>query len=91
MLRPLPGAFVAGERLDWVAPMCGYLLQASLSTGAVAARSVLAPATHDLAGRTGSEGVEFEATSGDLVVSSGRGRLAIDIYHGGLKVTLLLR
>jgi len=42
MLRRQPGVFVAGEMLDWEAPTGGYLLQASFSTGAAAARGVLA-------------------------------------------------
>lgn len=42
MLRALPGTFVAGEMLDWEAPTGGYLLQASFSTGVVAAQGVLA-------------------------------------------------
>lgn len=42
MLRRAPGTFVAGEMLDWEAPTGGYLLQASFSTGVVAARGVLA-------------------------------------------------
>ncbi len=42
MLRQLPGTFVAGEMLDWEAPTGGYLLQASFSTGVVAARGALA-------------------------------------------------
>jgi uncharacterized flavoprotein (TIGR03862 family) len=42
MLTRLPGTFVAGEMLDWEAPTGGYLLQASFSTGVVAARGVLA-------------------------------------------------
>lgn len=41
MLRALPGTFVAGEMLDWEAPTGGYLLQASFSTGVVAARGAL--------------------------------------------------
>jgi uncharacterized flavoprotein (TIGR03862 family) len=41
MLRRHPGAFVAGEMLDWEAPTGGYLLQASFSTGAAAARGAL--------------------------------------------------
>jgi hypothetical protein len=41
MLRTRPGVFVAGEMLDWDAPTGGYLLQASLATGAAAARGVL--------------------------------------------------
>ncbi|MGA7998118.1 MAG: TIGR03862 family flavoprotein [Bradyrhizobium sp.] len=41
MLRRLPGAFVAGEMLDWEAPTGGYLLQASFATGVAAARGVL--------------------------------------------------
>jgi uncharacterized flavoprotein (TIGR03862 family) len=42
MIRRLPGTFVAGEMLDWEAPTGGYLLQASFSTGVVAARGALA-------------------------------------------------
>ena len=42
MLRVRPGLFVAGEMLDWDAPTGGYLLQAALSTGVVAARGALA-------------------------------------------------
>ena len=42
MIRRLPGVFVAGEMLDWEAPTGGYLLQASFSTGAAAARGALA-------------------------------------------------
>lgn len=41
MLRGKPGVFVAGEMLDWEAPTGGYLLQASFSTGAAAARGAL--------------------------------------------------
>ncbi|MGY4645095.1 putative flavoprotein (TIGR03862 family) [Cellulomonas sp. URHB0016] len=42
MLRRLPGTFVAGEMLDWEAPTGGYLLQATFSTGVLAARGALA-------------------------------------------------
>jgi hypothetical protein len=38
MLRRRPGTFVAGEMIDWEAPTGGYLLQASFTTGVVAAR-----------------------------------------------------
>lgn len=41
MLRRIPGTFVAGEMLDWQAPTGGYLLQASFSTGVVAAQGAL--------------------------------------------------
>ena len=41
MLSARPGVFVAGEMLDWEAPTGGYLLQASLASGVVAARGVL--------------------------------------------------
>ncbi|WP_395019972.1 NAD(P)/FAD-dependent oxidoreductase [Dongia sp.] len=37
MLRAVPGVFVAGEMLDWEAPTGGYLLQACMSSAAVAA------------------------------------------------------
>lgn len=42
MLKALPGVFVAGEMLDWEAPTGGYLLQASMASGAVAAAGVIA-------------------------------------------------
>jgi predicted flavoprotein YhiN len=42
MLLRRPGVFVAGEMLDWEAPTGGYLLQASFSTAAAAARGALA-------------------------------------------------
>jgi uncharacterized flavoprotein (TIGR03862 family) len=42
MLRKRPGVFVAGEMLDWEAPTGGYLLQASLATGAAAGRGAAA-------------------------------------------------
>ena len=41
MLRALPGVFCAGEMLDWEAPTGGYLLTASLSSGAWAGHGVL--------------------------------------------------
>lgn len=41
MLRKLPGAFAAGEMLDWEAPTGGYLLQASFATGAAAGKGAL--------------------------------------------------
>jgi uncharacterized flavoprotein (TIGR03862 family) len=41
MIRRLPGVFAAGEMLDWEAPTGGYLLQASLATGAAAGRGAL--------------------------------------------------
>ena len=41
MLRRLPGAFAAGEMLDWEAPTGGYLLQAAFATGAAAGRGAL--------------------------------------------------
>ena len=41
MLSARPGVFVAGEMLDWEAPTGGYLLQASMASGVVAARGVL--------------------------------------------------
>jgi uncharacterized flavoprotein (TIGR03862 family) len=41
MIRSLPGVFAAGEMLDWEAPTGGYLLQASLATGAAAGRGAL--------------------------------------------------
>ena len=42
MLTARPGVFVAGEMIDWEAPTGGYLLQASLASGVVAANGVLA-------------------------------------------------
>jgi uncharacterized flavoprotein (TIGR03862 family) len=41
MLTAHPGVFVAGEMLDWEAPTGGYLLQAALASGVVAARGAL--------------------------------------------------
>ncbi len=41
MLRKKPGAFIAGEMLDWEAPTGGYLLQGCFSTGVAAARGAL--------------------------------------------------
>ena len=41
MIRRSPGAFAAGEMLDWEAPTGGYLLQASFATGAAAGRGAL--------------------------------------------------
>jgi len=49
MLRAMPGVFVAGEMLDWEAPTGGYLLQASMASGVVAADGAL----RWLAGRQG--------------------------------------
>ncbi|MDP9901365.1 TIGR03862 family flavoprotein [Variovorax ginsengisoli] len=42
MTGALPGVFCAGEMLDWEAPTGGYLLNASMASGAAAARGVLA-------------------------------------------------
>jgi uncharacterized flavoprotein (TIGR03862 family) len=42
MLRDRPGAFAAGEMVDWEAPTGGYLLQACFSTGVAAANGALA-------------------------------------------------
>ncbi len=41
MLAEHPGLFVAGELLDWEAPTGGYLLQAVMASGVVAAEGVL--------------------------------------------------
>jgi uncharacterized flavoprotein (TIGR03862 family) len=41
MSSALPGVFCAGEMLDWEAPTGGYLLTASMASGAAAARGVL--------------------------------------------------
>ncbi|MDL9997819.1 TIGR03862 family flavoprotein [Variovorax sp. J22P240] len=41
MSTALPGVFFAGEMLDWEAPTGGYLLTASMASGAAAARGVL--------------------------------------------------
>jgi predicted flavoprotein YhiN len=41
MLRALPGAFAAGEMLDWEAPTGGYLLTACFATGRAAAKGIL--------------------------------------------------
>ena len=41
MLTALPGVFCAGEMIDWEAPTGGYLLQASLASGRMAAQGLL--------------------------------------------------
>jgi uncharacterized flavoprotein (TIGR03862 family) len=41
MIERLPGAFCAGEMLDWEAPTGGYLLTACFASGLVAGRGVL--------------------------------------------------
>ena len=41
MLTAMPGVFAAGEMLDWEAPTGGYLLQASMASGVVAADGVM--------------------------------------------------
>ncbi|MDP9600577.1 UNVERIFIED_ORG: putative flavoprotein (TIGR03862 family) [Variovorax paradoxus] len=41
MSTALPGVFAAGEMLDWEAPTGGYLLTASMASGAAAARGVI--------------------------------------------------
>lgn len=41
MLKKLPGAFCAGEMLDWEAPTGGYLLTACFATGRAAGLGVL--------------------------------------------------
>jgi uncharacterized flavoprotein (TIGR03862 family) len=42
MMKTLPGAFCAGEMLDWEAPTGGYLLTACFSSGLAAGRGALA-------------------------------------------------
>lgn len=42
MLKGLPGVFCAGEMLDWEAPTGGYLLTASMASGAVAGEGAAA-------------------------------------------------
>jgi predicted flavoprotein YhiN len=42
MLTARPGLFAAGEILDWDAPTGGYLLQAAMASGIVAARGAAA-------------------------------------------------
>ncbi|MFP5475079.1 MAG: TIGR03862 family flavoprotein [Gammaproteobacteria bacterium] len=42
MLRGLPGVFCAGEMLDWEAPTGGYLLNACMASGLVAAEGASA-------------------------------------------------
>jgi len=54
MLTARPGVFVAGEMLDWEAPTGGYLLQASLASGVVAAQGALDWLASQSSVRTGS-------------------------------------
>ncbi len=42
MCRAMPGLFCAGEMLDWEAPTGGYLMNASLATGAIAGQAAAA-------------------------------------------------
>jgi predicted flavoprotein YhiN len=39
-LRRLPGVYAVGEMLDWSAPTGGFLIQACVSQGCVAARAI---------------------------------------------------
>ncbi|MGJ7524416.1 TIGR03862 family flavoprotein [Variovorax sp. GB1P17] len=41
MANALPGVFAAGEMLDWEAPTGGYLMTASMASGAAAARGAI--------------------------------------------------
>jgi hypothetical protein len=41
MLKKIPGAFLAGEMIDWEAPTGGYLLQGCFATATRAARAAL--------------------------------------------------
>lgn len=41
MLHARPGVFCAGEMLDWEAPTGGYLLQASMASGRIAAKGAV--------------------------------------------------
>ena len=41
MLRAPPGAFCAGEMLDWEAPTGGYLLTACFALGRAAGRGMV--------------------------------------------------
>ncbi|MGQ2990263.1 MAG: NAD(P)/FAD-dependent oxidoreductase [Brevundimonas sp.] len=54
MLTALPGVFVAGEMLDWEAPTGGYLLQATMASGVVAANGVLDWLATSASARTGA-------------------------------------
>jgi predicted flavoprotein YhiN len=42
MIERLPGAFCAGEMLDWEAPTGGYLLTACFASGLAAGRGAAA-------------------------------------------------
>ena len=44
MAEAMPGVYVAGEMLDWEAPTGGYLLTASMASGATAAKRLLSSA-----------------------------------------------
>jgi uncharacterized flavoprotein (TIGR03862 family) len=41
MLKKAPGVFAAGEMLDWDAPTGGFLIQGSVSLGALAGRTIV--------------------------------------------------
>lgn len=59
MLKQLPGAFCAGEMLDWEAPTGGYLLTGCIASGQAAARGVLEWLKH------GPHPIPFSAGEGD--------------------------
>ncbi|HWJ85164.1 MAG TPA: NAD(+)--rifampin ADP-ribosyltransferase, partial [Cellulomonas sp.] len=90
MLRALPGTFVAGEMLDWEAPTGGYLLQASFSTGVVAARGALAWLSRPIPFEVHESGALLHGTKADLNVGDllvpgrrsnyGGGRTAGHVY-----------
>jgi predicted flavoprotein YhiN len=42
MLHKRPNTYCVGEMLDWEAPTGGYLITASLATGRLAARAIIA-------------------------------------------------
>jgi predicted flavoprotein YhiN len=70
MLQALPGVFCAGEMLDWEAPTGGYLLNASLASGRVAAQGMLAW----LAQRgVGPSGATLEEASPNPLIQLGQG------------------
>jgi uncharacterized flavoprotein (TIGR03862 family) len=47
MLKKLPGAFVAGEMIDWDAPTGGYLMQGCFATGSWAAKEAAKRIAHE--------------------------------------------
>lgn len=52
MLRKLPGVYCAGEMIHWDAPTGGFLIQAAVALGVMAARGANGISNHDVSNQT---------------------------------------